>query len=113
MSAIPTTAVVPLFADPHGAIRVRGTRVLLDMIVTAFHAGATAEEIAQKFPTVALADVYQVIAYYLNHTAEVDSYLSKRQAEAAVLQSEIERRFDPVGVRARLLARRNAGHSDK
>jgi Protein of unknown function (DUF433) len=45
---------------------VRGTRVTLDAIVIAFHAGATAEEIAQKFPTVTLADVYQVIAHYLN-----------------------------------------------
>ena len=52
----------PLFTDPHGAIRVRGTLVTLDTIVTAFHAGATVEEIAQKFPTVPLADVYQIIA---------------------------------------------------
>jgi hypothetical protein len=85
---------------------VRGTRVLLDMIVTAFRAGATAEDITQKFPTVALADVYQIIAYYLTHSAEVDSYLLKRQAEAAVLQSEVEKRLDPVGVRDRLIARR-------
>ena len=47
-----------LRTDLHGASRVRGTRVTLDTIVTAFHAGAAAEEIAQKFPTVALADVY-------------------------------------------------------
>ena len=113
MSALPTTAIVPLFTDPHGAIRVRGTRVLLDTIVTAFRAGATAEEIAQKFLTVALADVYQLIAYYLNHIAEVDAYLSQRQTEAAVLQKEVEQRFDPVGVRARLVARRNGEQSDK
>jgi uncharacterized protein (DUF433 family) len=113
MSALPTTAIVPLFTDPHGAIRVRGTRVTLDTIVTAFRAGATAEEIAQKFPTVTLADVYQVIAHYLNHTAEIDAYLSQRQIEATTLQREIEKRFDPVGVRARLLARRTAEHADK
>ena len=113
MSALPTTAVVPLFTDPHGAIRVRGTRVLLDTIITAFRVGATAEEIAQKFPSVALADVYQIIAHYLNHTAEIDAYLSQRQTEGVALQRDIEERFDPVGVRARLLARRNAGHADK
>ena len=90
MSALPTTAVVPLVTDPHGAIRVRGTRVLLETIVTAFPAGATAEEIAQKFPTVALADVYQIIAYYLTHTTEVDTYLTQRQAEAGVLQKEVD-----------------------
>jgi uncharacterized protein (DUF433 family) len=112
MSAVPNTAVVPLFTDPQGAIRVRGTRVTLDTIVTAFGAGATAEEIAQKFPTVALADVYQIIAHYLNHTAEIDAYLIKREGEAAALKREIEKRFDPVGVRARLLARRKPVHAD-
>src|ERR1700722_4113652 len=111
MSAVPNTAVVPLFTDPQGAIRVRGTRVTLDTIVTAFGAGATAEEIAQKFPTVALADVYQIIAHYLNHTTEIDAYLIKREGEAAALEREIEKRFDPVGVRARLLARRKPVHA--
>jgi len=113
MSAVPNTAVVPLFTDPHGAIRVRGTRVTLDTIVTAFGAGATAEEIAQKFPTVALADVYQIIAHYLNHTAEIDAYLIQREGEAAALEREIEKRFDPVGIRARLLARRKPVHADE
>jgi len=111
MSALPTTATVPLFTDPHGAIRVGGTRVTLDSIITAFRAGATAEEIAQQFPAVALADVYLVIAHYLNHTADVDAYLFQRQAEAEALKREIESRFDPAGVRARLLARRNTAQS--
>ena len=92
---------------------MRGTRVLLDTIITAFRAGATAEEIAQKFPSVALADVYQIIAHYLNHTAEIDAYLSQRQTEGLALQRDIEERFDPAGVRARLLARRTGGHADK
>lgn len=70
MSALPTTAIVPLVTDPHGTIRARGTRVTLDSIVTAFRAGATAVEIAQQFPAVALADIYLIIAHYLNHTAE-------------------------------------------
>jgi uncharacterized protein (DUF433 family) len=45
---------------------VRGTRVTLDTIVTASHAGATAEEIAQKFPTATPAGVYQISTHYLN-----------------------------------------------
>src|SRR5258708_21644032 len=105
MSALPTTAPVPSFTDPHGAIRVGGTRVTLDSIITAFRAGATAEEIAQQFPAVALADVYLVIAHYLNYTVDVDAYLFQRQAEAEALKREIEVRFVTVGVRARLLSR--------
>jgi len=106
MSALPATAIVPLFVDPHDVIRVRGTRVTLDSIVNAFLAGATAEDIAQQFPAVALADVYLIIAHYLNHTAEIDNYLSQRRSEATDLQQKVEARFEPSGMRARLLARR-------
>jgi uncharacterized protein (DUF433 family) len=107
-------SAAPVCADTYGDIRVRGTRVTLDMIVTTFRAGATAEEIAQKFPTIALADVCQVIAHYLNHITEIDAYLSQREATAAALpwSSNSKKCFDPVGFRSRLLARRNAGHAN-
>ena len=104
MSELPTTVVVPLVTDAYGAIRVRGTRVLLDVIIVAFRAGATPEDIAQQFPSVALPDVYLIIAHYLTHVAEIGAYLSRRQAEAAELQRVIETRFNPEGIRARLLA---------
>jgi len=61
----------------------------------------------------ALADVYQIIAHYLNHITEIDAYLAQREAIAAALKAKIEKRFDPVGVRARLLARHNAGHLNR
>jgi len=109
MSAVPITAVVPLFTEPDNTIRVSGTRVLLDTIVIAFQEGATAEEIAQQFPSVALADVYLIIAHYLKHTSEIDAYLARRQTEAAALQRKIEQRANPMGIRARLLARRGSG----
>jgi uncharacterized protein (DUF433 family) len=106
MAALPPlTARLPLFADPYGTLRVHGTRVTLESIVTAFRAGATAEEIAQKFPSVPLADVYLIIAHYLHHTDEIDSYLSGQRAEAAALRYRTEQRFDACGLRSRLLAR--------
>jgi uncharacterized protein (DUF433 family) len=105
MSGLPATADIPLSTDSYGAIRVSGTRVLLDVIIVAFQDGATPEEIAQKFPSVARPDVYLIIAHYLTHTAEIDAYLSQRQTEAARLQCAIETRFNPVGIRACLLAR--------
>jgi len=104
----------PLAVDKHGAVRVGGTRVTLDSVVAAFQSGATAEEISQQFPTLALADVYEVIAYYLRHQVDVDAYLSERQTAATSLRREIESRFDPRGLRARLVARRTAnqlGHA--
>lgn len=97
---------VPIETDADGVIRVGGTRVTLDTVVAAFDAGATAEEIAQQYPSVTLADIYSVIAYYLRHQSEVRAYLAQRQREASQVREESERRFDPTGVRDRLLARR-------
>ena len=96
----------PLTTDPDGVVRVTGTRVTLDTLVAAFIAGATPEEIAQQFPSVSLADVYQVIGYYLRRPSEVQAYLQRRKLQSDELRAENERRFDSTSIRARLLARR-------
>lgn len=97
---------LPIQTDADGAIRVGGTRVTLDTVVAAFDAGATAEEIAQQYPSAALADIYSVIAYSLRRQSEVRAYLAQRQRHATQVREENERRFNPTGVRDRLLARR-------
>ena len=104
-----TTEVIPLETDADGVIRVSNTRVTLDTIVTAFKEGATAEEIAQQYPTVPLADIYYIIGYYLRRRKEVEEYLEKRKQEADELQQQIEARFNPVGIRERLMARQKSG----
>ena len=96
----------PLTADSGGVVRVNGTRVTLDTVVAAFQEGATPEEIADQYPSLALGDIYAVLAYYLRHRVEVDHYLAHRQEQAATIRRGNEKRFEPSGVRARLLARR-------
>jgi uncharacterized protein (DUF433 family) len=99
------TVTVPLRRDAGGAWRVAGTRVPLDTVVAAFDAGATPEEICQRFPTLALADVYAVLGYYMQHRPEVEAYLRRREQEAADARREVEARHDPRGLRERLLGR--------
>jgi uncharacterized protein (DUF433 family) len=99
---------VPLRTDIDGVIRVGKTRVTLDTVVAAFRDGATAEEIVHQYPSVRLADIYFVIGYYLEHQAEVDAYLQERERLAGEVRKENETRFDPQGLRDRLLARRTA-----
>jgi uncharacterized protein (DUF433 family) len=101
--------IIPLQTDSTGVIRIGGTRVTLDTVVGAFRDGATAEEIVQQYPSLNLADVYHVIGYYLRRTSEVEAYLQARKADAETLRRQNEARFDPQGVRARLLARRPGG----
>lgn len=107
--ASPTT---PLRTDSDGVIRVAGTRVTLDTIIAAFSDGATAEEIAQQYPVVNLPDIYAVIAFYLANRSEIEAYLLQRRALADQIRRENEARFDPHGVRDRLMARRDGRDAD-
>jgi len=107
MSLAIVTEPLPLMIDGDGVVRVGHTRVTLDTVVAAFQDGATAEEIVQQYPSLQLADVYVVIGYYLRKQAEVDAYLRQRQQQADEIRRQNEARFDPAGVRDRLLARRS------
>jgi uncharacterized protein (DUF433 family) len=109
MSLVVTAEPVPLTADADGVMRVGSTRVTLDTLVAAFREGMTPEGIVEQYPSLRLAEVYSVIGYVLRHTEEVETYLRDRQRLAEAVRGENEGRFDPVGVRDRLLARRSQG----
>jgi hypothetical protein len=61
MPVFENVETLPLAGDADGIIRVARTRVTLETLVGAFQDGATAEEIAQQYPSVSLADIYQII----------------------------------------------------
>ena len=112
MIVLETTQTVPLTLSEDGTIRITGSRVSLDSIVHHFTLGATAEQIAHKFPSLQLADIYAAITYYLNHREVVEEYLRLQEAEGDAIQQRIE--ADPeyqiaiAELRERLLARWSA-----
>jgi uncharacterized protein (DUF433 family) len=98
---------VPLRPDEHGAIRVGKSQVLLDVVIGEYHRGTDPESIVHAYPTLELADVDAVIAYYLHHRDEVDAYILKGRDEATRLRREIEsKQPDREQLRAKLLARK-------
>jgi uncharacterized protein (DUF433 family) len=99
------TEHVPLVSDADGVLRVQGTRVTLESLVATFSEGATAEEIAQQYPSVSLAEVYQVIGYYLRHSSELESYFASRRQKIDDVRRSNESKYSPTGIRDRLLAR--------
>jgi uncharacterized protein (DUF433 family) len=105
MSLVVQPQPVPLTTTAEGVTRVSGTRVPLETVVRAFHQGATPEDIVQDFPTLTLPQVYSVIAYYLANRADVDQYVAERVAISDAVRATAEVRFDPTGIRARLLER--------
>lgn len=80
-----------------------------DLVVTAFRAGATAEDIAQKFPPVPLADVHLIIAHYLRIMPPKSTRicrgngLKQRRSDKASSNA-----LNQTGLRDRLLAHRES-----
>jgi len=99
----------PLDETEQGAVRVRGTRVSLDSVISAYNSGATPEDIVRSFTTLKLRDVYAVITYYLDHRDVVEAYITRREAEASEIRKEIEA-SQPSGqsLQAKLAARKAA-----
>src|SRR5438309_1760218 len=105
----PLTVVVPLREEPSGVLRVGKSRVLLELVLHAFKAGATPEAIVQSYDTLNLADVYAVISRYLAAPALFEEYLRQCDAVAGEARRKIEDLQGPQGnLRATLLARAKA-----
>ena len=105
----PLTVAVPLREEPPGVFRVGKSRVLLELVLRAFKAGATPEAIVQSYDTLNLADVYAVVSRYLADPAPFEDYLRQCDEAAAATRSKIEEFQGPQGnLRAVLLARAKA-----
>jgi hypothetical protein len=78
---------------------------MLERIVHAFDAGASAEEIVESFPSLELADVYATIAFILQHRPEVDAYVAEHKAEAERVQQKWETHAPTSDLRQRIRAR--------
>jgi uncharacterized protein (DUF433 family) len=87
---IDTTQSVPLTLWEDGTIRVTGTRLLLDMIINAHKQGDIPEIIAESFPSVSVAEVYAIIAYYLNNKEKIEKYLAEQEKEAEEIKKKLE-----------------------
>jgi uncharacterized protein (DUF433 family) len=95
----------PIYADDQGRLRITATRVLLDLVVYAYHQGKRPEEIVQMYPTLDLENLYFALAYYFLNRIEVDSYIRRMEQEADYLHQEWEAHNVPSLTRAELTAR--------
>lgn len=96
MLANPPTMTIPLRMDNHGSIRVSGTRVTFETVISTHLQGYSPETIHEFFPVVPVTDIYAIIAYYLAHREEMDDYLKRRDEEATKIRQEIEANYTPA-----------------
>lgn len=88
------------FLDPYD-IRIKGHRIGIETILFDYvHNTLTAEEIAKKWATLTLEQVYATILYYLNNKEKIDAYLTGLIEYGRHIHDEQER--NPTAVILRL-----------
>lgn len=98
-----------LTQDSDGYIHVAGHRIGLQDLVHYYNEGHSAEALADMFPTLTLVLVHKLIAFYLEHRADVEAYVAHCEAEMVQQRTGATRGPDLDELRRRLAAKQTAG----
>ena len=65
--------------DPDGFVRLTGHRIGLHHLIRAYNEGFSAEMLLGEFPTLSLALIHKVIAFYLDNQPDIDRYIAAEE----------------------------------
>jgi uncharacterized protein (DUF433 family) len=94
--------------DKYGYIHLAGHRIGLMHVVDLYKEGYSPEMLLDHFPTLSLALLHKVIAFYLENQAEVDAYIAQCRAEIDRQAAAPQPGPDLAELRQRMEARRRA-----
>jgi uncharacterized protein (DUF433 family) len=97
-----------LTQEPDGYIHLTGHRIGLMHVVDLYNEGYTPEMLREHFPTLALALIHKVIAFYLENQAEADAYIARCQEEIERQEAAPRRGPSAAELRRRMEAKRQA-----
>ncbi len=87
-------------------IRVKGTRIGIETILTDYlELGLFAEQIATRYPSLSVEQVYATLTYYWRNRAQVDTYLRRVDQEIEQQRHQQDQHPSPAVQRLRELAR--------
>ncbi len=98
-----------LLWHPDGEIRLAGHRIGLYHFVLYYNEGYTAEMLLGQFPTLDLALIHRVIAFYRTHSKEVDAYILRYRSELDQYRATGTHAPGPADLRSRLARTHPAG----
>ncbi|MBM3128070.1 MAG: DUF433 domain-containing protein [Chloroflexi bacterium] len=85
-------------------IRVKGHRVGIESVLYEYlFREKSPEEIAQRFPSLTLEQIYATILYYLHNRAKVEAYMKEWLEWGERMRAKQDRNPPPVVVRLRAL----------
>jgi uncharacterized protein (DUF433 family) len=95
-------------------IRIKGHRVGIESVLYEYiHRARTPEQIAVRFPTLTLEQIYATILYYLHNMPEVRRYMEDWLAHGERMRTEQERSTPPQVARLREATARYTTHKSE
>jgi len=91
-------------------VRIKGTRVGIEIVLTEYLNGRTAEEIALNYPALSLEQIHASITFYLHSRASMDHYLARWRSFGVEARAAQEQNLPAVVVRLREIAKQRRAH---
>lgn len=73
-----------------GRLRIDGTRITVSQIAAMYKQGYNAEDIADQYPHLTMAQVYAALSHYHANQTEIDALLADDTREAEHLEQEYQ-----------------------
>ncbi len=86
-------------------IRIKGTRVGIEIVLTEYLNGRTVEEIAINYPALSLEQIHASITYYLHNRSMMDRYLTRWRAFGTEARASQEKNIPELVIRLREVSR--------
>jgi len=90
MSTILETNLVRTPGICGGRLRIDGTRMTVNQIVTLHNQGLAADQIVEQYPQRTLAEIFAVLAWYHAHKAEFDRELAAEAEAEERIRAQLE-----------------------
>lgn len=85
-------------------IRIKGHRIAIeDVLYEYIHNEKTPQELAERFPTLNMEEIYATLLYYHRNQEQVDAYLTEWIEHGRRMRAEQERNPTPAMLRLRRL----------
>jgi uncharacterized protein (DUF433 family) len=73
-----------------GRLRIDGTRITVNQIAVLYKQGYNAEDIADQYPYLTMAQVYAALSHYHANQEEIEADLTAEEQEARRLEQEYQ-----------------------
>ncbi len=98
-----------LTQDPDGFVHITGHRIGLHDVVFYYNQGYSAEMLQDAFPTLPLAMIHKLLAYYLENQVDIDASMTASEEAMQTQRAAAARGPDLAELRRRLKAKQAAG----